>query len=209
MLIGCVGCAPKPGPWTSRATFTVRNAPAGARSSLIGTYTASASTVPYGDNGNAELYQGLEPSPNAVMDFGVTIGANPETSSNLSQFSFFVPALRGVGSYELTFADRDEDVAVRVDDLWSGVTNEWSMNSNAASCAVTVTSDKAMRNTTIRKISGSISCHGLYDANLHTDTVELTGRFDVFAQIWCSSTSPNQQVAPCIPEPPILDNDTQ
>jgi len=109
--------------------------------------------VPYGDVGNAELYQGLGPSPNAIMDLSVTIGANPDDASNVSQFSFFLPALRGVGSYELTFADRDEDVDASVDDGAGG--DEWSMSSNAAVCTVEITSDKAMRNRMIREIRGS------------------------------------------------------
>jgi len=206
VLAGCAGSGAKPGPWTSRVTFTIRNVPAGARSSLIGTYTAADSTVPYGPDGNAELYQGLGPRPNAVMGLGVTVGDNPDTGSNVSQFDLFVPALRGAGTYRITFADRNEDVDVSVNDWASGVTDEWSMNSSAAACTVRVTSDVATRNPTIREIKGSIGCRGLYDSSRLTNTAELAGRFDVFAQIWCDTSAP---VPPCHVQRGIPNYDNQ
>jgi len=206
MLAGCAGPGANPGPWTSRATFTIRNVPSGARSSLIGTYTAADSTVPYGDNGNAELYQGLEPRPNVVMDLSVTIGDNPGAGANLSRFDLFVPALSGAGTYRITFANGNQDVDVSVDDWASGVTDEWSMNSNAAACTVRVTSDGATRDPTIREIKGSIGCRGLYDSSRLTNTAELTGRFDVFAQIWCDASPP---VPPCHVQRGVPNNDNQ
>jgi len=206
VLAGCAGSGAKPGPWTSRATFTIRSVSAGARSSLIGTYTAADSTVPYGPDGNAELYQGLDPRPNAVMDLSITIGDNPDTGTNVSQFDLFIPAVRGTGTYRVTFADRDEDVDVSVNDWASGVADEWSMNSRSAACTVKVTSDVAMRNRTIREIKGSFGCRGLYDSSRLTNTAELTGRFDVFAQIWCDTSPP---VRPCHVQRGIPNYDNQ
>jgi hypothetical protein len=182
--------------WASHATFTFGTVPAAAGRGAIGTYTAADSTVPPGIPGNAEIDLGMGLS-GTEEDFSATIGADPNDDTNVSQFVLGFDNYHGVGSYPLTStSDADLNVTVR---NWRGDTDTWGVeHSNAATCGVRVVADAAMRDPSIRRISGTFACRGLYDTNNHTSTTTLRGRFDIFTEVWCRG--PKTQ--PCRPPPP-------
>ena len=131
-----------------------------------------------------------------VKDFNATIGADPDNDTNVSQFQLVFTSYHGAASYPLT-SKSPADLQVTVRNL-RGSTNTWSMeHSTAATCAVRVAADAAMKDPSIRRISGTFACRGLYDANKHTSTTTLRGRFDIFAEVWCRG--PKTQ--PCRPPP--------
>ena len=198
VLIGCAGCS-RGIRWVSRATFTVRNAAAGG-TDLAGTYTAADSTVPAGSDGNAELDPEGATSPGTVL-FEVIIGDNPgESAPNLYQFTLNLPAYHGVGSYTLVSGQSGATFDVTVTARFSQEQNIWSLGrSKVATCAVAVTADVAMKDPTIRRLRGGITCGGLYDDRRLTSTATLNGHFDVFAEVWCTGDQP---MRPCRTPPP-------
>ncbi len=151
--------------------------------------------MPPGIPGNAEIDLGMGLSGNE-KDFSATIGADPNDDTNVSQLVLGFGNYHGAGSYPLTStSDADLNVTVR---NWRGDTDTWGMeHSNAATCAVRIAADAAMRDPSIRRISGTFACRGLYDANNHTSTTTLRGRFDIFTEVWCRG--PKTQ--PCRPPP--------
>lgn len=184
----------KPLGWTSHATFTFGRVPAAGRGAT-GTYTAADSTVPPGIPGNAEIDLGMGLSGNE-KDFSATIGADPNDDTNVSQFVLGFRHYQGAASYRLTSASNaDLNVTVR---NWRGDTDTWGMaHSAAATCAVRIAADAAMRDPSIRRISGTFACSGLYDVNNHTSTTTLRGRFDIFTEVWCGGS----KTQPCRPPP--------
>ena len=184
----------KPPGWTSHATFTFGSVPAAGRGAT-GTYTAADSTVPPGIPGNAEIDLGMGLSGNE-KDFSATIGADPNDDTNVSQFELIFASYHGAGSYPLTSAsDADLNITVR---NRRGDTDTWGMaHSTAATCAVRIAADAAMRDPSIRRISGTFACSGLYDGNKHTSTTALRGRFDIFTEVWCRGS----KTQPCRPPP--------
>jgi hypothetical protein len=199
-LIGCGGCSGS-GQWVSHATFTIRDA-AGSGDNVAGPYTATDSTVPGGTSGNAELQQSSG-NPPGTVGFQVIIGDNPDEGTNLYQFTWYLPTYRGVGSYTLRSGENETTFDVTVGSgltSFAGFTNIWSLErSSVAACAIEITADVAMRDPTVREARGRITCHGLDDGNSATSTSDLTGHFDVFAEIWCSALAP---VRPCRTPPP-------
>jgi hypothetical protein len=193
LLIACAGCSGTPGPWTSRATFTISNDPG-----RIGPFTAADSTVPLGADGNAEIDLGVGLSP-GTEEFSITIGDDPGQGTNVSQFKFLFPGYHGAGSYILLSrrANSEVDVSVR---RFGGSTDTWSTGSSPlAACTLRVTADRATRARAIQEITGGVTCHRLYDVARHTRTAVLSGHFDVFAQVWCGGSRPTQ---PCVKPPP-------
>ena len=193
----------KPSGWTSHATFTIGSVPAAAGRGATGTFTAADSTVPPGIPGNAEIDLGMGLSGNE-KDFRAAIGADPNDDTNVSQFVLGFRNYHGAGSYPLTSAsDADLNVTVR---NWRGDTDTWGMaHSRAATCAVRIAADAAMRDPSIRRIRGTFACRGLYDANNHTSTTTLHGRFDIFTEVWCRGPKTQPCRAPpsgTIPGPP-------
>jgi hypothetical protein len=78
--------------------------------------------------------------------------------------------------------------------------NDWSLDrSHVAACAITITADAATSDSTVRKVTGRISCSGLEDGNTGTTSSDLTGNFAVFSRIWCDPLAP---VKPCVTPPP-------
>lgn len=185
----------KPPGWTSHATFTFGSVSAAVGRGATGTYTAADSTVPPGIPGNAEIDLGMGLS-GKEKDFSATIGADPNDDTNVSQFVLSFRDYHGAGSYLLTSAsDADLNVTVR---NWRGDTDTWGMaHSDAVTCAVRIAADAAMRDPSIRRISGIFACRGLYDANDHTRTTTLRGRFDIFTEVWCAGSKSQ----PCRPPP--------
>jgi hypothetical protein len=186
----------KPSGWTSHATFTFGSDPTATGHGATGSYTAADSTVPPGIPGNAEIDLGMGLSGNE-KDFSAIIGVNPNDDTNVSQFVLGFDNYHGAGSYPLTSTSHaDLNVTVR---NWRGDTDTWGMeHSNAAAtCAVRVAADAAMRDPSIRRISGTFACRGLYDTNNHTSTTTLRGRFDIFTEVWCRGP----KVQPCRPPP--------
>ena len=162
----------KPSRWTSHATFTFGSDPTAAGHGATGTYTAADSTVPPGIPGNAEIDLGMGLSGNE-KDFSATIGVNPNDDTNVSQFVLGFDNYHGAGSYPLTSTSHaDLNVTVR---NFRGNTDTWGMEHStaAATCAVRVAADAAMRDPSIRRISGTFACRGLYDTNNHTSTTTL------------------------------------
>lgn len=198
-LITCSSCAGS-SQWVSHATFTIRHT-AESGGAVVGPDTASDSTVPAGPSGNAEMERNSGSSP-ATFDFEVIIGGNPDDSTNLYQFSLELPNYRGVGSYKL----RSGESGVSFDVTISGgldaanETNIWSLErSHVAGCDIRVTAATATSDRTIMQVRGRISCHGLEDGNTATSSSDLTGRFDVFSEIWCDPLAP---VQPCVTPSP-------
>jgi hypothetical protein len=195
VLIGCGGGTP--GPWTSRATFHVRNKPAGSVPDLTGTYTAADSTVPAGNSGTAELDPATG-SSRGTVDLAFTIGADPSDGPNVSQFGFDLTTYHGAGSYTMTSKEAYGGMgglAVTVRSRWDDLTNTWTLEGSVLGvCVIGITADAATSDGTIREIRGRITCHGLYDRTQHTTSAELDGHFDVFAEIWCNGDQP---VRPC------------
>jgi hypothetical protein len=195
-LIGCGGCHSPPGPWTSQATFTVRDRPAGTSADLGGSYTAADPTVPAGLTGTAELDPATASLPGTV-NLGFTIGANPADGPNVNQFGFDLTTFHGVGSYTMTSRQAYGGMgglAVTVT-AGAGITKVWNLEeSGTGVCVFAVTTDAATSNATIRELRGSIRCRGLYDTAQHAASAELNGHFDVFAEIWCNGDQP---VRPC------------
>ena len=195
LVAGLAGHRGKPAPWTSRASFTIRAEPAGASPGAASTHTAADSTVPPGISGNAEIDLGMGLSQNMKI-FSATIGADPAEDTNVSQFKLLFPAYHGAGAYPLTSAS-NADMSFSVRDF-RGDTDTWSLAHSArAACTVRITADVAMKDPTIRKISGSVTCHGLYDGNRRTSITALSGHFAVFAEVWCGG----RRVQPCRPPP--------
>jgi hypothetical protein len=196
------GRGSKPPAWTSHATFTFGSSPAAGRGAT-GTYTAADSTVPPGIPGNAEIDLGMGLS-GSEKDFRATIGADPGDDTNVSQFVLGFRSYHGAGSYPLTSASgADLNVTVR---SWRGDADTWGMErSTTATCAVRVAADAAMRDPSIRRISGTFACSGLYEANNHTRTTTLRGRFDIFTEVWCGGSKTQPCRSPpsgTIPGPP-------
>jgi hypothetical protein len=152
------GRGSKPPGWTSHATFTFGSVPAAGRGAT-GTYTSADSTVPPGIPGNAEIDLGMGLSGNE-KDFRATIGADPSEDTNVSQFVLGFRNYHGAGSYPLTSAsDADLHVTVR---NWRGDAGTWGTERSAtATCAVRIAADAAMRDPSIRRISGTFACSGL------------------------------------------------
>ena len=189
--------------WISHATFTFGSVPAAASRGPTGTYTAADSTVPPGIPGNAEIALGMGLS-GSEKDFSATIGADPGDDTNVSRFVLGFRNYHGAGSYPLTSAsDADLDVTVR---NWRGDTDTWGMeHSTTATCAVRIAADAAMRDPSIRRISGTFACRGIYDTNNHTSTTTLRGRFDIFTEVWCGGPGTRSCRPPpsgTIPGPP-------
>jgi hypothetical protein len=181
--------------WISHATFTIGSDPAVAGHGATGRYMAADSTVPPGIPGNAEIDLGMGLSGNE-KDFRATIGADPNDDTNVSQFVLGFDRYHGAGSYPLgSTSDADLNVTVR---NWRGNTDTWGIeHSTGATCEVRVAADAAMRDPSIRRISGTFACRGLYDTNNHTSTTTLRGRFDIFTEVWCRGP----KVEPCRPPP--------
>jgi hypothetical protein len=195
LVAGLAGHRGKPAPWTSHARFTIRAEPAGASPGAVRTHTAADSTVPPGIPGNAEIDLGMGLSQHMKL-FSATIGADPAEDTNVSQFKLLFPGYHGAGSYPLTSASNaDMDVSVRD---FRGDTDTWSLAHSArAACSVRVTADIPMKDPTIREITGSVTCHRLYDGNRRTSVTALSARFAVFAEVWCGG----RPVQPCRPPP--------
>ncbi len=68
-----------------------------------------------------------------------------------------------------------------------------------AACLIEVTADAVTKDPAVRQLKGRITCHGLYDGNWLTSTAELSGQFDVFAQVYCAHGQP---VHACRTPPP-------
>lgn len=172
------GCASRPVPWTSQARFTI---------SQVGTYTAADSTVPIGIHGNAELDLGMGLAANRT-DFVSTIGDDPDDDTNVSQWELIFRGYHGPGGYTVApGSGNGTELRVMVRDR-SGNTDTWgSDQSKTAGCTVHVTADQAMADPTIREVRGRVTCHGLWDAKRRTATTSLSGRFDVFAEVWCGA----------------------
>lgn len=195
LLMACAACAGKPGPWTSHATFTLKNG-AGRPE----TFTAADSTVPRGNDGNGVIFLGVGLSQNREQ-FDITIGDDPGQGTNVSQFRVLFTGYHGPGTYLLQ-AGQDtspDDVGAAARNA-AGSTDKWSMDqSPQAACTVRVTADRGTADRTIRRVTGSLSCHRLYDLARRTRTTALTGHFDVFAKVACGGVHPTQ---PCVTPPP-------
>jgi hypothetical protein len=178
----------KPSPWTSRARFTV---------SHVGSYTAADATVPIGIHGNAEIDLGMGLSGNR-QDFLATIGDDPNDDTNVSRWELDFDGYHGVGTYTMAAGSGEMTVTVR---NLEGRTDTWQLeHSKAAACAIRVTADTAMKDPTIHRIRGSVTCHALYDENRRTANTVLSSTFDVFAEIWCGG---HQDTQPCRPPQPF------
>jgi hypothetical protein len=197
MLICAGGCGGKPAPWTSHATLTIRNEPGATGAGAVGTYTLADSTVPAGSDGSAEIFLGGDLTPE---ELSITIGDRPDLGTNVSQFQAIISGYHGAGAYTLT-ARSGADLAIRVRRP-EAYTDTWTLPDSAmAACAAHVISDAAMKDVTIREVKGSITCHrlpGQYLGKPHASAAELSGHFDVFAEVWCGPGNPEE---PCRPAP--------
>jgi hypothetical protein len=147
LLIACAGCGGARAPWTSHATFTIGNDPG-----RIGPFTSADSTVPPGDDGNAEIDLNFGLSPGTEV-FSVTIGDDPGQATNVSQFKFLFPGYHGPGKYVLRsrLGNSEVDASVR---KFEGSTNTWSTGkSPLATCTLRVTADRPTKARAIREIT--------------------------------------------------------
>jgi hypothetical protein len=202
VLIACAGCS-RASSWESHATFTVRNTAPSAHApgaDLAGTYTAADPTVPAGYSGHADVDPNGGSSP-GVMLFDVMIGEYPgEQAPNLYYFSLELPNYHGRGWYRLVSGESGASFEAAVVSRFSQWGNGWSTDrSNVAACLIEVTADAVTKDPVVRQLKGRITCHGLYDNNWLTSTAELSGQFDVFAQVYCAYGQP---VHACRTPPP-------
>lgn len=200
LLMACAACGGKPAPWTSHATFTIENDPGRGE-----TFTAADSTVPRGTDGSGVIYLGVGLSPGQEQ-FDITIGDDPGQGTNVSQFRVLFLGYHGPGIYALPSGSgtAEVDAAAR---NFKGSTDKWSTDqSSSAACTVRVTADRATKDRTIRRITGTLACHRLYDAARRSRSTALTGHFDVFAQVACGGSGPAQ---PCVTLPPGVPNRDQ
>jgi hypothetical protein len=181
----------KPSPWVSQGTFTLRS----GTGSLLGTYTARDPTVPWADQGYADVTPG-------GGDFQFDIGGDPGQETNVSQFMVLLAAYHGVGSYTLTTANgSDLTVSTRPFEQYP---DYWGLDASfvgirrtqPGSCVLRVTADMATGNPTVRRLTGNVSCDGLYDKNNGTTSTALSASFDVFAWVFCGNTTSMPCVSP-------------